>query len=556
MTAQRWRLVPVGECRPSWVGVHASAARAKPAIADDSWGDLPEYIERDHDEELRRRLQAAAATGGFLILVGDSSVGKTRSLYQAVRALPPGWRLLLPDDAAAIRAAEGSLPPRTVVWLDFTETGRGGLSRTDLLHLVDRDDRTGPIVVLDTLWRDRYQVLTTAPSRPAGRQAQADRWRDAREALALAGEPVEVADRFSPAELNRAAVPAATDRRLVDALADTQFGVTQILAGAPELLARWRRADPYAHAVIAAAIDATRLGIHTPLTISLLEEAATGYLTGRQRAEAPAGWFPAAFDYSTGHGKGTTTSLLPHPGATLGEINGYTVSDYLLQHASRERRSARIPASTWDAALSHIRNPADAARLAHSASNRLLYRYAIQLYRHATDAGDGSAARRLAGLLAKRGDLDEAEQVLRAQADAGDEYDARALDDLLAEGGDLDGLRARADAGDEIDPSRPPGRLAALVAERGLDEAEQILRAQANAGDWAAARRLADLLTKRGDLDGAEQILRAQANVGDEHAAYPLAGLLTKQGRGEEAERLRRFGLNPDGSIADEDPGK
>jgi hypothetical protein len=31
-----------------------------------------------------------------------------------------------------------------------------------------------------------------------------------------------------------------------------------------------------------------------------------------------------------------------------------------------------------------------------------------------------------------------------------------------------------------------------------------------------------------------------------------LVSLLIKQGRGEEAERLRRFGLNPDGSIADE----
>jgi hypothetical protein len=29
-----------------------------------------------------------------------------------------------------------------------------------------------------------------------------------------------------------------------------------------------------------------------------------------------------------------------------------------------------------------------------------------------------------------------------------------------------------------------------------------------------------------------------------------VAGVLAEQGRGEEAERLRRFGLNPDGSIA------
>ena len=532
VTAQRWRLVPAGECRPSWVGVHASAARAKPTIADDGWGDLPEYIERDHDEELRRRLQAAAATGGFLILVGDSSVGKTRSLYQAVRALPPDWRLLLPDDAAAIRAAEGSLPPRTVVWLDdtpteryFTETGRGGLSRTDLLHLIDRDDRTGPIVVLDTLWRDRYQVLTTAPSRPAGRRAQADRWRDAREALALAGEPVEVADRFSPAELNRAAVPAATDRRLADALADTQFGVTQILAGAPELLARWRRADSYANAVITAAIDATRLGIHTPLTISLLEEAATGYLTDRQRAEAPTSWFPAALAYGTGHGKGTTAPLLPHPGATLGETNGYTVSDYLLQHASRERRSARVPASTWDAALSHIRDPGDTARLADSARRRLLYRYAIPLYRHAATVGDGPAAEQLADLLAVRGDLDG----LRARADAGDGYAAGRLAGLLAVHGDLDGAAQilRADAGDPSVASL----LAVLLAMHGdLDGAAQILRARADAGDGYAAGRLADLLAERGDLDA--QILRARADRGDGYAAgrLRLADLLAERG--------------------------
>ena len=80
----------------------------------------------------------------------------------------------------------------------------------------------------------------------------------------------------------------------------------------------------------------------------------------------------------------------------MGQVTGYTVADYLLQHASRERRPARVPASTWDALLSHLRDPADAARLADSAHGRLLYRYAIPLYRRAADAGDGHAAVRLA----------------------------------------------------------------------------------------------------------------------------------------------------------------
>jgi hypothetical protein len=61
-----------------------------------------------------------------------------------------------------------------------------------------------------------------------------------------------------------------------------------------------------------------------------------------------------------------------------------------------------------------------------------------------------------------------------------------------------------------------------------------------------AALRLADLLAERGDLEG----LRARAEVGDGDGGERLVRLLNKQGRVKEAEQLRRFGLNPDGSIA------
>jgi hypothetical protein len=84
-----------------------------------------------------------------------------------------------------------------------------------------------------------------------------------------------------------------------------------------------------------------------------------------------------------------------------------------------------MPASTWDAVLSYIRDPTDAVRLADSARNWLLYRYAIPLYRRAADAGDEKAAWWLADLLADRSDLAE----LRARADAGDWHAARDLAD-------------------------------------------------------------------------------------------------------------------------------
>ena len=264
---------------------------------------------------------------------------------------------------------------------------------------------------------------------------------------------------------------------------------------------------------------------------------------------------------------------------------GYRVADYLNQHASRERGYARVPASTWNAVLDHTPDPADAARLANSARDRLLYGYAIPLYRHAADAGDGDAGKALAELLAGRGDLEE----LRARADAGDMAAAEQVAWLPASRGDLKGVRARtslsarrllnltgwAFAGTlascgELDVPRRQDRL------RGQDGTVQILRARADAGERGAAEQLAELLTglvtmmvgwdlkelrahleevrvralaglaglgdaqelsawdldtlRACDLDG----LRARAGAGDGYAAWALAGLLADRGDLEE----------------------
>ena len=90
-----------------------------------------------------------------------------------------------------------------------------------------------------------------------------------------------------------------------------------------------------------------------------------------------------------------------------------------------------MPASTWDALLSHLHDPADAAAaLADIAQDRLLYRYSIPLYRRAADAGDETAAWMLAELLA---DPNQTENAMRARAEAGDGEAARLLAGLLAQ---------------------------------------------------------------------------------------------------------------------------
>ena len=80
------------------------------------------------------------------------------------------------------------------------------------------------------------------------------------------------------------------------------YGLTQTLAAAPQLVARWEDAqdtDPYAWAVLTAALDTARLGVRAPLTADFLRAAAPGYCTPAQQAEAPANWFEQGVAYAT-----------------------------------------------------------------------------------------------------------------------------------------------------------------------------------------------------------------------------------------------------------------
>ena len=523
--------VPVGEVDPRRLGVHA--AISVPGAPNEV---PPEYVPRDADAAepgIRALVAAAAARGGFVLLVGGSSVGKTRCAVEAVKALLPEWWLVHPAGPAEIAALAAAPTPRTVVWLDELQRyldGEHGLTGGVLRALLNAPH---PVVIIGTLWPDRYAAYTTVPE-PGGADPRARE----REVLDLAAV-VRIGPAFSPAEQDRARAAAARDPRLRIALKAAGYGLTQTLAAAPQLVARWQdaqTASPYAWAVLTAALDAARLGARAPLSADFLRGAAVGYCTSQQQAEAPDNWFEQALAYATGKLHGAAAALSPTGTSIMGQVAGYTAADYLIQHASRERRSVRVPASTWDAALAHISDTADTARLADSARDRLLYRYAIPLYRHAADTGDELAALAAGGLLAERGDLDE----LRTRADTGDGSAAWSMAELLAERGDLDELRTRADTGDRFAALS----LADLLAKRGdLDGAAQILRTRADTGDVDAARSLAGLLAERGDLDE----LRTRADTGDGSAALSLAGLLAKRG---DLDELRTRADTGDGSAA------
>jgi hypothetical protein len=506
-------LIPVAQCRPSWLGVHAAIQRPRPTVPGDSTlDDVPAYVIRDHDERLRNRLVEASVHGGFIVLVGGSSVGKTRSLYEAIRAVLTDWRIFIPKDASTLRQIASDLPSRTIVWLDdspveeFIGSGTDLLKRTDLIGMF-KTGQVRPLVIVDTIWPNRYRQLTSFHATDSER-AHDDPYRDAREVLALAGEPIEVPEQFSADECARAELLAASDSRLARAISDTQFGVTQYLAGAPELMSRWQHADVYTKAVVTAAIDAQRLGISAPLQADLLKYSASAYLRERHRATAEHHWFARALIYATDPGKGTTALLLPCSGSdhsTVGTTTGYRVADYVLQRVTRTRFFVPVPAGLWNSCVDYVSNQFDITTLAECAHQRRLYAYAEHFYLCINRNGRRKSFDDLVQMLSEQGRVDE----LRYIASTGHIWAVNELAWHFYLSGRESELRALATA---TGHPNAIGLLGRLVAGRGrVDEAiaevEQMTIHDKSEQFYITDVALPQLLYEFGRLDQLDELI-------------------------------------------------
>src|SRR5262249_13249644 len=148
---------------------------------------------------------------------------------------------------AGVAALAEAPAPRTVVWLDELQRyldGEHGLTGAVVRTLLNAPH---PAVIIGTLWPDRHAAYTAVPV-PGG----ADPHAREREVLDLAAV-IRIDPAFSAAEQDRARAAAVRDRRLRIALESAGYGLTQTLAAAPQLVARWQdaqAASPYAWAVL------------------------------------------------------------------------------------------------------------------------------------------------------------------------------------------------------------------------------------------------------------------------------------------------------------------
>lgn len=358
---------------------------------------LPTHITRDQDPALAHRVQAAAQNGGFIVLRGSSGAGKSYAALHAIRNILGDtdstlgdWWLLNPTHPNDIHHLAQHPVPHTILWLDELAAH---LDHTDLAQL--RDDLSRllrhrhPILIIGSIWNENYDRLTQPPP-PAG---QPDPHHHTRALLHLANDPIDINPHFSDAELAHANQAAATDPRIATVIRENEPSnrptPTQDLAGHQYILQRWEQAltahnnndtspAAYGYAILAATVDAHRLGHYTPIPRQLLQHAASGYLTPDQIASAPKKWLTKAISYATHPYRGHQP-LQPHPGSKPRQTIGYLPTDPLQQLLRQGRSRKLVPESLWNGLVTIDLSDGDASRLGRAAYYRNLDEYSRTL---------------------------------------------------------------------------------------------------------------------------------------------------------------------------------
>ncbi|MBU2664814.1 hypothetical protein KOI35_15030 [Actinoplanes bogorensis] len=359
---------PVRQCDPLAHGVRGPLDPETPSTER-----LIPFVPRSHDHDVAQRV----AAGGVVSLVGHSSTGKSRSAWEAVRVLDDDWYLWQP----VTWVEADRVGPRTVVWLNDANDHLSEENAEMLLRIL-ADPGRAPVTVLCTLWSDEWRTLTAKAS--PGEIHPHHRART----LLLAGSVIEVPRIFipqDPADLRNA---VATDSRWRRAAGEAEGQVIQYFAGVPALNDTYRFGPVMVHALIAAAMDARRLGWTQSLSAEFLTEAATGYPTDAEWDAVDDDWPAPALAEASLSVRGLPGALhsLKSRLRRPAESKRYTLAPYLEELGRTERATEVPPESFWVAARRRL-DPTAWAMLARQADGYGLFRIAASMRKVAIEAG-------------------------------------------------------------------------------------------------------------------------------------------------------------------------
>lgn len=421
LAAHRTSRHAVSAMDPFRLGVHQIASLP----GDNRKPSLTPYILREHDQVLRAALRAAVGSGPsvFALVVGGSTVGKTRAAYEALTALVPSWPILVPSDAGELLQVldEDQVTTGTVLWLNEAQRHLYGTEGEMAAKRLQRLLFQVPgVVIVGTIWVRPYLAdLMASGALPDIHAA----------ARTLVTGPrsirVVVQENFTSSQIDDLARQGDTlrDARLTDAARARGGRVIQQLTGGPELVAAYEDGMLFSQperALITAALDARRLGHHRPMAPLLLGQAAEGYLEPWERPADPQWADKVLTELATGiREDGTRTDVrqvLRALAAVRSQSGGqpsYEPADYLEQYARRSRRYHLGVPELWEALIDHASDRDDLYRLAHEAFSRCMYKYAVALRRKAIERHHGKIFRRDDEMLtaACRADPDSSEQI-------------------------------------------------------------------------------------------------------------------------------------------------
>ncbi|WP_190171250.1 SEL1-like repeat protein [Streptomyces mirabilis] len=520
------------------LGIHEAIPLPTDSDSDNTLSaELPTYVPRDIDADLRAALEARSRTGGFVLLVGPAASGKTRCAYEAIRAVLPHWRLLMPPDGATLNemvAGDADLK-HSVVWLNETQNflaGEDCLKASMVRRLLA--DTTKPVILIGTIWPTFYDQLrirvTTADEESEGGHAFD---KDARGILELARR--FSLGKWSDQEWDRAKEMQSVDPRIRQAsLHRGQTGLTQILSAAPELVHRWEQAEtPFGQAAITAAVAARRCNHPENMPIAIIEALAKEFLTDFQRATAKEDWLTDALMWACRpvHHSGGIAPLQAY-GKNMGQIDGYRVSDILVDHKSKSAPipDGQIAPDIWET-LAESATPQACLLIGMGAYSAGVLGVARSAWERAANTGNAEAMAPLGVLLHNEGDAEGARTWWQQGADAGNTGAMTALGAMLHDEGDVEGARTWFIRASNAGNANAMTNLAGVLYHQGDTEGARTWWQQAaDEGDADGTAALANFLYDQGDTEGARTRWQQAADEGNTQAMANLGVLLANKG--------------------------
>jgi hypothetical protein len=390
--------------------------------------------------EVDRSLDDALANSRFVVVIGGSMAGKSRTAYEAAKRLFPNWRIIVPAVTGSspfpLLAELNTLQPLgpAVLWLDDLERflAADGLTPSLVERFISADP---PLIILGTMRAssfDHFIPVAEDVGNPLGRSVLSN------------AKMVYVSSRPTAGELAH-----VTQLYPEEVFSGDEF--RQLLIPIDDLVERYqtgRYGNPTGWAILQAAIDWRKVGAASSISESGLRQLYSEYLTFSPSGELGQNSFE----------DGLTWALEPlgESAAILKMVRSapepkYALLDYFYEHVKQtsEGRQSEIPAKLWELAIRES-NPTQCIDVARQAYSHGEYDFARAAFQVAIDSGEPQVAPRaalgLAALLTEQGDLVKAREAFQVAIDSGEPQvaprAALGLAALLTELGDVVGARA------------------------------------------------------------------------------------------------------------------